>query len=118
MLPEDGLRSPDSMSSKVDLPAPFGPITAWISPLAASSETSRTATSPPKRLVSPAARSRTSRSSIGGRFRRAAVQGVLQSGNPVRQSQHDGDHEEAHRQLPMRRQPGNEVLQQYEDKGT
>ena len=38
--------------NRVDLPAPFGPITARTSPSATSIDTRSTATSPPKRRVS------------------------------------------------------------------
>src|SRR3984893_11600633 len=99
------------------LPAPFGPITAWIPPVATSSATSRTARSPPKRFDSFSVRSRISGSAIGGELSVVALQGVLQSGNPVQQSQYDGDHEEAHRQQPMRRQTRNEVLKQHQHEG-
>ena len=40
----------------VVLPAPFGPMTAWISPGATSSETSSVTASPPKRLRRPTSR--------------------------------------------------------------
>ncbi len=43
--------SPDSRLTSVDLPAPLGPMTAWISPRASASETPSTATSPPKRAA-------------------------------------------------------------------
>src|SRR3954462_4114288 len=55
--PEVTTRSPESRLISVDLPAPFGPITAWISPVRTSSETSATACSPPNRFVRPSARS-------------------------------------------------------------
>src|SRR4051812_39921306 len=48
--------SPDSRLMSVDLPAPLGPITAWISPTATSIETSDTATRPPKCLCRLVAR--------------------------------------------------------------
>src|SRR6218665_2053126 len=37
----------------VDLPAPFGPIRAWIEPWATAMSSPPTAVSPPKRMVSP-----------------------------------------------------------------
>src|SRR5665647_661665 len=58
--PEVGGKSPESRLVRVDLPAPFGPITAWIRSRQRSSETSLTAASPPKRLVNWCACSNTS----------------------------------------------------------
>src|SRR5450631_4360982 len=57
MLPWLGASSPESMLMSVDLPAPFVPMTAWISPTCRSSQTASTATSPPKRRPRPVQRS-------------------------------------------------------------
>jgi hypothetical protein len=46
----------------VDLPAPFSPTSAWISPPCSGNETSRTAATAPNDLETP----RTSRSGVGG----------------------------------------------------
>src|SRR5262249_18197111 len=62
--PAVGLISPDSMLTRVVLPAPFGPITACSSPWRNEMETSRTATSAPKVRVS---RSVASTGGIAGR---------------------------------------------------
>ena len=40
----------------VDLPAPFSPTTAWISPGEIPNDTSLTAVMPPKRFVTPSSR--------------------------------------------------------------
>jgi hypothetical protein len=45
------------MLKVVDLPAPFGPMIASISPAASAKVTSFAATTPPKRLFSPSAAS-------------------------------------------------------------
>jgi hypothetical protein len=50
--PPDGVRMPHSMRIVVDLPAPFGPSTPKMRPRATRNETSRTATSEPKRRSS------------------------------------------------------------------
>jgi hypothetical protein len=50
--PELGRRNEVISLNSVLLPAPFGPITARISPSETSKLTALTATSPPKRLVS------------------------------------------------------------------
>src|ERR1051326_8308877 len=53
MVPESGRRLPVSWLTKVVLPAPLGPISAWISPSRTSIERLSVATRPPKRLISP-----------------------------------------------------------------
>ncbi len=49
--PSVGSSTPEIMLKKVLLPAPLGPINAWISPALTFIDTSLLATSPPKRLV-------------------------------------------------------------------
>src|SRR5882757_4581183 len=51
MVPESGLRLPVSWPTSVVLPAPLGPIRAWISPGRTSIETESVAKRPPKRLI-------------------------------------------------------------------
>src|SRR5216684_1337665 len=51
MAPESGLKLPVSWLTSVVLPAPLGPIRAWISPGFTSIETESVATRPPKRLI-------------------------------------------------------------------
>ena len=53
MSPASGLNTPAMRLNSVVLPAPFGPMTAKISPGATASDTSSTATSPRKRFVTP-----------------------------------------------------------------
>src|SRR5215471_14304921 len=95
-LPELGARSPDSMLMSVDLPAPLGPITAWISPMPSSNETAFVAVRPPKLLVSAATR-RTG-SAIALASRTEPLQGTADA---ARQQQNGEDDEAAHRQEPM-----------------
>src|SRR6185437_3581934 len=52
MVPESGARPPVSWLTRVVLPAPLGPIRAWISPCFTSIETSSVASRPPKCLAS------------------------------------------------------------------
>ena len=52
--PRSGLRWPVMRLKKVVLPAPLGPITAWVSPASRSNDTSRVATKPAKAFHSPA----------------------------------------------------------------
>src|SRR5688572_9233359 len=99
MLPEVGGRSPDSRLVSVDLPAPLGPITAWMRPRQRSTETSFTAARPPKRLVRFFAESSTS--SATGAFLAAAQHAVRQAEQPARRESHDGHDEQAHPELPV-----------------
>src|SRR6056297_1763488 len=51
--PASGLRAPQIWAIRVDLPAPLGPITAWISPGRRSRLTSSQARTAPKDLLNP-----------------------------------------------------------------
>src|SRR4051794_17061413 len=53
IVPASGRSSPARAETSVVLPAPFGPMTAWISPGMTESVTSASAGSPPNRLLSP-----------------------------------------------------------------
>src|ERR1700742_4026938 len=71
MVPVSGCWAPESIFSSVDLPAPFSPSSAWISPGATSKSTLARACTPGKRLLIPYMRRRGSvlarRSAMGGR---------------------------------------------------
>ena len=54
-VPRSGRQTPPRMRISVDLPAPFSPTTAWISPAATSKSTPSRATVAPKCLVTPSA---------------------------------------------------------------
>ena len=56
MAPEVGVSKPASMRSRVDLPQPEEPSNAKISPLRMAMDTSSTAATSPKRLVSRSTR--------------------------------------------------------------
>src|SRR5262245_36032973 len=109
MRPASGRRWPVIRLKKVDLPAPFGPITAAISPRPIEKSTRSTAVKPSKRLLTP----RTS--SIGlyhvwraGR-RRCGLGADAQASNGSRQGagdsarEHEQQHDEhrSHRQWPI-----------------
>ena len=51
--PAAGLYAPETTLNIVDLPAPFGPMTAWIAAGATSNETPSSATTPANRTVTP-----------------------------------------------------------------
>src|SRR5260221_8417439 len=84
--------SPESRLSSVDLPAPLGPMTAWISPRSNASETESTAASAPKR------RDKADVSRSG-----SATRASQQAGEPARQEEHYRDHESADDRVPVRR---------------
>src|SRR5919199_4199801 len=85
--PAVGLRKEAMSLKRVLLPAPFGPMTARISPSSTSKLTSLTASRPPKRLV----RSWTRRRLMGSAL--LAAEGKAQ--DSVGEEQHDGDHQGA-----------------------
>ena len=58
--PESGAKAPLICAIKVDLPAPFGPMMAWISPAWRSIDTLSVAFRAPKDLVKDVARSKAS----------------------------------------------------------
>src|SRR3954471_11563163 len=85
--PAVGLRNEAMSLKRVLLPAPFGPITARISPSSTSKLTSLTASRPPKRLVRSWTRSRLTASAL------LPAEGEAQ--DSVGEEQHDGDHQAA-----------------------
>src|SRR4029450_3558260 len=58
--PASGCTAPVTTLTSVDLPAPFSPTSAWISPLLSSKEAERSAWTPAYALATPRAASRTS----------------------------------------------------------
>ena len=58
IVPSSGGCAPDRIFRRVDLPAPFSPRSAWISPGATSKSTLSRAITPGKRLLIPAMRSK------------------------------------------------------------
>src|SRR5947207_5465413 len=93
IAPESGFSSPESWPIRVVLPAPLGPITAWISPGAMDRETSPVATRPPKRFVRPAVSSSAS-ATAPPRERKDPVE-------PGLREQHDQDQDRSKHRLPM-----------------
>src|SRR5262245_40678398 len=69
-VPPSGRRLPASWPMKVVLPAPFGPITAWVSPSLTSKSMPSVARSAPKLLTRP----RTSSIGFGKDARQAAAE--------------------------------------------
>src|SRR5690554_2973231 len=101
MRPESGVIFPAIWPISVDLPAPLGPINAWISPGRRSSETSRVASSAPKRLCRPSSLSTASLIAF-----------------PPRQPAHHAVLGEQHQeQLPVLGQPAQQGLHHDEQNG-
>src|SRR5829696_1806155 len=129
MEPADGLSSPERRLISVDLPAPFGPITAWISPTYTSSETSATARSPPKRFSNPSARSATSGMaglpSGNSRLARAPRNPKRmrledyreELAHALREGEHEADDDEALDELPMFRRGAQHLFEAHQDGG-
>src|SRR3954453_16504688 len=129
IVPAVTTRSPERRLIRVDLPAPFGPMTAWISPVRTSSETSATACSPPKRFVSLSARSAASgmaglaggeRRGRGARPRhagRGAESHLEELANTVRERQHDRDDDQAFGELPVLGERAQHLLEAHQDRG-
>src|SRR6266513_2504902 len=93
IAPESGFSSPESWPIRVVLPAPLGPITAWISPGAMDSETLPVATRPPKRFVRPTVSSSAS-ATAPPRERKDPVE-------PGLREQHDQDQDRSKHYMPM-----------------
>src|SRR5215207_9465622 len=99
-VPEVGGRSPESRLVSVDLPAPLGPMTAWMWLRQRSTDTSFTAARPPKRLVRFfALRS----SSVMANLRLVFALGEFfnQAQDAARRKRDQQHNEEAHPQLPV-----------------
>src|SRR5581483_10508609 len=105
--PALGARSPESRLMSVVLPAPLGPITAWISPSSSSSESWSTAARPPKRFESASTRSSGSAIARPPRRRQEPAQALGQR-------QDRDDDEEPHRQQPVLGEVAQELLHQGE----
>src|SRR5574338_570647 len=93
MRPESGASSPNNWPINVVLPAPLGPITAWISPGSTSRLRSSVAASAPNDL-----RRRSTDSRGSAMDARPAEQPAMQS---LRRVEHDQDQDCAQHELPV-----------------
>src|SRR5881396_113027 len=80
------------MLKNVDLPAPFGPMSARISPRASSKLTPSTARTPPNALQTPTTRSSGSGTTVSEHAE-----------DPAREDQHEQDQDGAEHELPVLR---------------
>ena len=105
MVPEVGGKNPLIRLKKVVLPAPFGPMIARSSPLATLSETSRTATRLPKRLVT---------FSISSNVH--ALPPLQEAQQAAREEQHDQDEQQADERHPVDGD-AREIILQHDEHG-
>src|SRR5712671_4341808 len=96
-LPWVGFRTPVIRLNSVDLPAPFGPITARTSPSSTCIDTWSTATRPPKRRVSS---SSSSNATAVCRFGGTAEAGAREAPDPLRREDHECNKDQAEKQGP------------------
>src|SRR5918996_325463 len=101
-LPASGRRSPASWLMKVVLPAPLGPITAWVSPSLTSKSMPSQARSAPKLLVSPLT------SSIGF---------VEDAGEPAPEEDHREHEEQPEDELPVLRPARKLIFDEQQSEG-
>src|SRR6478735_4225623 len=104
MRPPSGLSAPEIWWIRVVFPAPFGPISAWISPARTSKLASSVTVSAPKRLTSLSTISKGCSSAMGGPSPEEAAQAL-------RREQHDGQQKQTQRHLPVQRVAGQHLLQ-------
>src|SRR5690606_2415737 len=106
--PASGRKLPQIWWISVVLPAPFGPISAWISPGLRSRLTSSVAFSPPK-LFDSLLMSR-----IGSAMARLPGH---EADNAAAREQHDAEQDEAEEELPALGQPAEHEFQQNIEDG-
>src|SRR5262245_21532242 len=100
--PASGRSSPASWATSVVLPAPLGPITAWISPGRTARATPSVATTPPNRLVSPCvSRSGSAIPQDGGE----------EAEEPAPGKEHDADQDRSQEDRPVLRVSGQHLLE-------
>src|SRR5450631_4091720 len=107
MLPPCGARWPVSWLISVVLPAPFGPMMAWISRWPTSSETWSVAMTPPNLRTSLSTRSRGS----------ATIEPPEQTHDAAAPEQHDQEQQRSHDDRPVFRELRQKLLQQQIDHG-
>src|SRR5213593_356049 len=106
MAPASGRRSPASCPMSVVLPAPLGPMIAWVSPRTTSRSTRSLASRPPKRLLRPRIASSVSAIARGGAEQKAEQAALGE--------EHDQDEERPEDDLPVCGQGGQHVLEQQQ----
>src|SRR5215207_9279600 len=91
MAPPSGSSWPETMWRSVVWPAPFGPISAWHSPVRRSSDTSSVTRSAPKLFSRP----RSARTGSAG------TPASKDAGQPAAREEHDEDQEGAEDEAPV-----------------
>src|SRR5581483_366733 len=109
MRPAEGRISPESWATSVVFPAPFGPITACVSPAASSRSMASLAVTPPKRFVSPC-------TSSSGRGLALMLAGEERMDAALVQ-QDDEQHQGTEDRHPVLRQGGQDLFEDDERRG-
>src|SRR5256884_7410604 len=104
--PRSGSRLPASWLIRVVLPAPFGPMMAWVSPSSTSRSTSSLARSAPKLFLKPRTSSRV-----------LFILGEEQSREAALQEKHRQHEERSEDELPVLRPARERVLEEQQRKG-
>src|SRR5882672_6476784 len=104
--PRSGSRLPASWLIRVVLPAPFGPMMAWVSPSRTSRSTSSLARSAPKLFLKPRTSSRT-----------LFILAEEQSGEAAPQEEHRQHQERPEYQLPVLRPTRKRILDEQQGEG-
>src|SRR5690349_20549914 len=110
MLPPSATTLPDTALNSVVLPAPFGPISAQISPACKSNETPPTAISPPNRTETSRTDSSGSSATIVALDERRMC-ACQQAGQTARQEQDHQDDEQSEHQLIEAGEVGEDLRQ-------
>src|SRR5439155_1217298 len=103
--PSSARSRPARMLKNVDLPAPFGPMSARISPRARSKLTPSTARTPPNALRTPTTRSSGSGTTVADHAK-----------NSAREGQHEQDQDGAEHELPVLRVPRRHRVEELVDR--
>src|SRR5690606_33862166 len=113
IVPVSCLSVPQIGWMSVDLPAPFGPISAWISPGRRSSETSSVARNAPKDLL----RLESSRTGSAMTLSMPGLSGEKPHKAAARK-EHRAEQDQAKEGLPALRQSAQHVFEDHEQHGT
>src|SRR3546814_8473287 len=105
--PASGLRPPASWAIRVDLPAPLGPISAWISPGSTARSMPSVAFKAPKALCRPCS---SSSASVMARL------SGEQADDAAAREEHHGQQDEAEHELPAVGPAADESPQQEEER--
>src|SRR5437899_7159978 len=110
MWPASGLRAPVTRLKNVVLPAPFGPMIAWIPPVSTMRSSFERTTSLPKLRTSPSTASSGSLTAKGESGQQGRVE------QPLRPHEHHAEHEKTVEDLAPVFHPAQQLRQNREDR--